>query len=410
MSGGRSTDKVRINENRAENTETVSSPHTYAYGSSPATTMPDRPHIANPTITSAMSGLPPSYFTKAEGSASRTSSSPAAAATPASSSLQSYGKLMASLQGELGENGFPATTRRVETLSFDMDHVSPPIANLFRRILTTEVPTLAFDRILIEENDSVVLDELLSHRLGLCPLAGPVRRMDFITESNQVGFNNLDPRRVLVFDLVAEGAKDAPITPVYSNQLKWVPLPGQEAYSPSNPDCADEDRVFLVHPDILLTKLGPGQKLKLRAIAVKGIGAVHAKWSPVSSCYYEMKTSISFAEPVTGEAAKQLVKICPMGVFDVEEGGQGAARVVDASQCTLCRECVRRDAYPDIAEKVRIEKNKTSVRFYIESVGQMHAAYVFRAGLAMFAERIRALAQTVQSTEVRVVESTMKQF
>lgn len=415
MSSGRSVDKVHITENRIENTGTVSSPHTYAYGSSsPATTQPDRPHISNISITSAISGLPPAYFATDEGAAAPSSTLPSSSPSfsPTSCVLQSYGKLMAALKSELGEDGFPLSTRRVELLSFTMDHISPPIANMFRRILTTEVPTLAFDRVLIEENDSVVLDELLSHRLGLCPVAGPVRTMEFITESHQAGFNNLDPRRVLVFDLEAEGAKDAPITPVYSCQLKWVPLPGQEAFAPTNEGCADEDKVFLVHPDILLTKLGPGQKLKLRAIAVKGIGAVHAKWSPVSSCYYEMCTSIELTEPVTGEAAKQLVKACPMGVFDLEESSSGGrtARVANVSQCTLCRECVRKDAYPAFAEKVKIEKDKTMVRFYIESVGHMHAAHLFRTALTLFAERVRALALTVQSTEVRFVGPSTKQL
>lgn len=430
MSGQRSGDKVRITEHRAENIETVSSPHTYAYtsGNGPATTKADHPAISNVTITSAVSGLPPSYFT---GGGSGASPSTASSPTPA---VASYRKLMGALSGgggaQLAENGFPRTTRRVETLSFDVDNISPPIANMLRRVITTEVPTMAIDRILIEENDSVVLDELLSHRLGLCPVAGPVAKMEYITDSHQAGFSNLDPRRVLVFELEAEGAKDAAITPVYSRELRWVPLPGQECFLPPGPSaaaaaaaavaaaneneeapsaggCGDEDRIFIVHPDILLTKLGPGQKLKLRAIAVKGIGAVHTKWSPVASCFYEMRTSISFKEPVKGEAAKKLVKACPMGVFEIENG---VARVADVSQCTLCRECIRKDAYPEFAEDIVIEKDKTRIRFHVESVGNMHAAQVFRIALTLFAARVRQLSQTIQSTEVRVVEPTMKQF
>ena len=34
---------------------------------------------------------------------------------------------------------------------------------------------------------------------------------------------------------------------------------------------------------VTLLKLGPGQRVKLEAIAVKGIGKEHAKWSPCAA-------------------------------------------------------------------------------------------------------------------------------
>lgn len=404
-----SADKVRVGYHRSENTETISSPHTYANATSgssgltaspavPSTTLPDHPTISNITIESAVAGLPPSYFADKSGSGGSGTGKAVKSATAVKKENEEK-------EGE-GDDaksttaaGFPSTTRRVETLSFDMNHVSPPIANLFRRLMTTEVPVIAFDRVLIEENDSVVLDELLSHRLGLLPVAGPVNQLECITDSQQVGFDRLDPKRVLLFELRAEGAKDVASTPVYSGQMQWIPLPGQEAWASTE---VDEDRVFLVHPDILITKLGPGQQLKLRAIAVKGIGAVHAKWNPVSACYYEMKSSITLADEVRGKAAETLVKACPMGVFGVDDNGK--AVVLDEASCTLCRECLRKDAFPEFADAVRIEKDKTQVRFHVESVGQLHAAQIFRQALTLFAERSRYLAKLVQSTEVNVVD------
>lgn len=438
----RDVDKVQVGYHRAENTETVSSPHTYAYSSGknvPSTTKPDQPAISNIRVISAMSGLPPAYFAKdaakrsvAKKEMNEEESTAANAAdigrTSSSSPVDSEGRTTV--------DGFPWSTRRVERMSFEMHHISPPIANLFRRVLTTEVPTLAFDRILIEENDGPVLDELLSHRLGLVPVAGPVTKMDYITESNQAGFNALDPRRVLLFELDATGAKEAAVTPVYSRQLQWVPLPGQEQWSASAAaklgdeeagkgsssssgsggagDADSDDSVFLVHPDILITKLGPGQRLKLKAIAVKGIGSVHAKWSPVSACYYEMKTSVELRQPLSGDAAEALVKSCPMGVFGIAGGQKGGAAVVVAPEkCTLCRECLRSEdtaaaAAAGEVDRVSVQKDKTNVLFHIESVGQLHPAQIFRLGLRLFAERCRALAELVQSTEVRVVDAGAK--
>jgi len=76
-------------------------------------------------------------------------------------------------------------------MQFDLVGVDPAIANAFRRILISEVgnrafpagarlnrfaaiflqiPTVAIETVYIENNTSVVQDEVLAHRLGLIPL------------------------------------------------------------------------------------------------------------------------------------------------------------------------------------------------------------------------------------------------
>ncbi|EKG02938.1 DNA-directed RNA polymerase, alpha subunit, putative [Trypanosoma cruzi] len=378
--------KLRVGCDKALHTETFSAPGTHGRGQAaiPPTALPDVPTISNIKVTSAAVKLPRRHApVKVE---------------------ESTRNLNANEEEAEGNSDVPvsesspttSTTRRVETMTFDVERISPPIANMFRRLMMTEVPVLAFDRMLIEENDSVVPDELLAHRIGLVPIAGPVLKMQFVTESNQVGFDALDPQRVLVFELAAEGRRDAKSTSVYSGDLKWKPLPGQEAWATG----ADEDRVFLVHPDIILTKLGPGQRLKLRAIALKGIGGVHAKWTPVSVCFYELKTSIYLREPIRGDCATKLQRICPVGVFGVNE--EGESEVAEVENCTLCRECLRRDVYPEIADKIVVEKDKTRMRFTIESIGQLHASQIFRYALALFAERVRDLAGRIRGTEAIV--------
>ncbi|CUF74874.1 DNA-directed RNA polymerase alpha subunit, putative [Bodo saltans] len=353
-------DRARVGRDRIENVETSSSPHTFGSGAiaMPESCIPDVPTISNIVVVSALAGDP--SLSKASGV-------------------------------DRAESEGPATTHRVQTLTFDLQRVSAPTANMFRRVFVTEVPTAAFDRIMIEENDGVVLDEILSHRLGMCPVAAPVDKLEYITDSQSVSFSRLDASRCIVFELDVCGKPNIPITPVYSGELKWVPLPGQESWG---------NEVFIVHQDIMLAKLGPNQRIKLRAVAIKGLGLSHTKWSPVSACFYEMKTDIQFSSPVVGEAAQELRKACPMRVFDVEDSGQ--AVVSRPRDCTLCRECLRVDRYPAFAESIKIEKLKTNFHFTIETTGQLSAEVVFRNGLQQFAERMRDLAKTLTSSEVKV--------
>lgn len=53
-----------------------------------------------------------------------------------------------------------------------------------------------------------------------------------------------------------------------------------------------------MHPDILLCKLKPGQRICIEAFAFKNIGMEHAKWSPVATASYRLLPEITVAEEV----------------------------------------------------------------------------------------------------------------
>ena len=117
----------------------------------------------------------------------------------------------------------PVEADRIATLSFDMENVTAPFANMLRRVILTEVPTMAIDRVLIHENDGVVLDELLSHRLGLCPVAAPAEAFEFLTMADTPDFASPSPRHVLRFDLdvaVPNEPSAPPVTNVFSSSLQ----------------------------------------------------------------------------------------------------------------------------------------------------------------------------------------------
>lgn len=67
------------------------------------------------------------------------------------------------------------TEEHVKFVLYDCDL---SMANALRRIMLSEVPTIAIDLVEFESNTSVLADEFLAHRLGLVPLSSH-RARDF---------------------------------------------------------------------------------------------------------------------------------------------------------------------------------------------------------------------------------------
>lgn len=57
-----------------------------------------------------------------------------------------------------------------DRIEFDLIGLDASIANALRRTLMAEVPTVAIENVYVWNNTSIVVDEVLSHRLGLVPL------------------------------------------------------------------------------------------------------------------------------------------------------------------------------------------------------------------------------------------------
>jgi DNA-directed RNA polymerase I and III subunit RPAC1 len=56
--------------------------------------------------------------------------------------------------------------------SFSLIGIDAAVANAFRRILIAEIPTLAIEYVFVNNNTSIIQDEVLAQRLGLVPFKG----------------------------------------------------------------------------------------------------------------------------------------------------------------------------------------------------------------------------------------------
>ncbi|CAI5494311.1 unnamed protein product [Closterium sp. Naga37s-1] len=287
-------------------------------------------------------------------------------------------------------------------LVFDLVGIDAALANAFRRILIAEVPTMAIEKVLMANNTSLVQDEVLSHRLGLVPIAVDPRLFDFPSEDGMASESN-----TIVFKLDYKCTRNPPADgsrhgTVQSKHLLWQP--NGSTYPPDRPTKftsfgrpQSELHDFATrppaptYPDITLARLRPGQAIELEAHAVKGIGRTHAKWSPVATASYRMLPEVVFRKAVEGEMAEQLVAKCPMNVFDIEDMGNGIQRATAprARNCTVCRECIREEGWGDY---IQLRRKRDHFIFSVESTGALPPSVLFTEAVKLLEQKARRLA------------------
>ena len=116
-------------------------------------------------------------------------------------------------------------------LEFDMIGVQPAFANAFRRLMLSEVPSMAIEKVFIYNNTSIIQDEVLAHRIGLIPLHADPKLFEYKVEENDEGTEH----DTLEYELKVKCSrknkdKDSSANSmsynnpnVYSGQIKWLP-------------------------------------------------------------------------------------------------------------------------------------------------------------------------------------------
>lgn len=261
--------------------------------------------------------------------------------------------------------------------NFDLVHVDTSIANAFRRIMISEVPSVAAENVYFLNNTSVIQDEVLAHRIGLVPLKVDPDMLSWIDQSLPEEERFTDENTIVMTLNVKctrnpnapKDATDPKIlyhnSSVYARDLVFEP---QGKQSETFANCP----VVPCDPDILLAKLRPGQEISLRVHCILGIGSDHAKFSPVSTASYRLLPHINITQPITGELATKFQKCFPSGVIDINSDGE--AVVKDARKDTVSREVLRHEEFNNMVKLGRVRDHFV---FNVESSGAMTPEEIF---------------------------------
>jgi len=251
-----------------------------------------------------------------------------------------------------------------DAISFILSKTDPSIANALRRIMTAEVPTMAVDLVEFENNTSVLHDEFIAHRLGLIPLTSS--RLDKFNYTRDCSCVERCPNCSVEFKLsvtcTEDVTKDVTSQDLISQDQDVVPV--DTVIGGSNTQ---------MNP-ILIVKLRKGQELKLKAVAKKGVGKEHAKWSPTCGVTYQYEPDIRFnqtrMDEFTETQKQEFASSCPTKVYRYDEDSK-RVEIEDALRCMYCMECKKKAADWGKGDVVSIHQKQDRFIFTVETTGSL---------------------------------------
>ncbi|MFC1733123.1 DNA-directed RNA polymerase subunit D, partial [candidate division KSB1 bacterium] len=229
--------------------------------------------------------------------------------------------------------------------------------NVLRRLIVSEVPTMAMEDIEFRKNSSVLYDEIVAHRLGLVPLKTDLKTYDMTEDCKCNGEGCAKCTLKLTLKVSARSDQIVTSAEINSKDPKVVP----------------------VYTEVPIVKLLKGQQLEFEATARLGKGMEHIKWSP-GHVYYKYKPVVDIIkQPKNPE---EFAKICPKNVFDAKSNKLTVNKDTLMS-CHLCGACV--DLEPGV---IKLNESDADFIFYIEPWGQLTVKQMVSEAFDIFDKKL----------------------
>ncbi|CAJ2650287.1 unnamed protein product [Trifolium pratense] len=284
-------------------------------------------------------------------------------------------------------------------MKFELRDTDASVANALRRVMISEVPTVAIDLVEIEVNSSVLNDEFIAHRLGLIPLTSEramgmrfSRDCDACDGDGQCEYCSVEFH--LRVKCMTDSTLDVTSKDLYSSDHTVVPVDFSAADS-SSVETSDGRGIIIV-------KLRKGQELRLRAIARKGIGKDHAKWSPAATVTFmyepEIHINEDLMESLSLEEKKEWIDSSPTRVFDIDPVTQ-QVMVVDPEAYSYDDEVIKKAEAMGKPGLVEINAKQDSFIFTVESTGAVKASQLLQNAIEILKQKLDAVRLSEDTVE-----------
>lgn len=279
------------------------------------------------------------------------------------------------------------------TIKFIMRDCDASLANALRRVMISEVPTIAIDEVMVRCNTSTLADEVLCHRMGLIPLTSQralsshpdpmVMKWDCDCQDG-MGCRKCGAMLKLEKLNDTEEQMDVTTEDIVSDDVEVMPFDHSRSSVGSSGFMSEDDAGANKYSTVLL-KLAPGQEVSFEFIARRGIGKMHAKWSPVATAVFRYEADVrlnsSKLDRLSADTRREWTQSCPTRVFSFNEVTQHV-EVTNPAACMFCNECVvHAKLIPDpitgatknFIDIVSIEERPNKFLFTVESSGGLAA-------------------------------------
>eukprot|EP01096_Ripella_sp_DP13-Kostka_P002824 TRINITY_DN13983_c0_g1_i1.p1 TRINITY_DN13983_c0_g1~~TRINITY_DN13983_c0_g1_i1.p1 ORF type:complete len:293 (-),score=94.48 TRINITY_DN13983_c0_g1_i1:6-884(-) len=261
-------------------------------------------------------------------------------------------------------------------MTFLIENINLALANSLRRIMLSEIPTVAIHLVDVIQNGTPLFDEFITHRLGLIPIKS--RNLHHECGSQEGDVCSI-AKCSCQFELRLEKTPTNEMEGVKSDRL--VPLhPGME----------------LVSTDILIASLGNTQYthegVLMNCTATMGIAKKHAKYSAVSKAVFQPEPVIEINPEVMQEMVDddkiKIVESCPRKVFQLQDRSIVVAR---PWKCFFCDECVRKANEIGRDRLVTISRKTNVFKFRIEAIGSVDVENIFQEAIDILIGKLNDL-------------------
>jgi DNA-directed RNA polymerase subunit D len=243
--------------------------------------------------------------------------------------------------------------KKGDKVTFVLDGATPAFANALRRVMISEVPTLAVEWVDMHYNSSILYDEIVAHRLAMIPLKFDPRKMNMKSECKCGG------KGCSLCQVVFAADKNGP-----GNLLSGDLKSSNRQVAPTSPD----------FPVIHLLK---GHNIRFEAIAEMGIGRNHSKWQAANASYQYWPEIRTEGKPSVTDI-KKCVTVCPKNIL-VARGGKPSIK--DPAECDLCMKCA------EVCANVKMEGNPGKFIFFVESVSGLEPGYIVEKAAEIMREK-----------------------
>ncbi|PRQ22935.1 putative DNA-directed RNA polymerase [Rosa chinensis] len=286
---------------------------------------------------------------------------------------------------------------RHDYLKFELRDTDASVANALRRVMIAEVPTVAIDLVEIEINSSVLNDEFIAHRLGLIPLTSDrAMSMRFSRDCDACDGDGQCEYCSVEFHLRARCHSDQTLDVTSKELLSSDHTVVPVDFSDASGYEASEQR------GIIIVKLRRGQELRLRAIARKGIGKDHAKWSPAATVTFMYEPDIRINEEMMDtlslEEKTAWVDSSPTKVFELDPS-TGKVLVVDPEAYTYDDEVIKKAEAMGKPGLVDITAKEDSFIFTVESTGAIKASQLLLNAIEILKQKLDAVRLSEDTVE-----------